>query len=420
MVSLLVSSVVAALVVSAHLTVRRGPLVVISFTLGWFADELPLHLLAIGVVATALCDALGALGSTTGQVGLVLAVGSWVGLLRLAVVAHRSARVVDAALAGMETPVVSPVWMHWWRLVLAVPFPFRSVTRERNIDYWGDGRYRHRLDVITRRTRRQPGAPVLVYIHGGAWVMGNKWTQGLPLLHELAMRGWVCVSVNYRLSPRAAWPAQIVDCKRALSWVREHIAEYGGDPGFLAVSGGSAGGHLSALLALTPGSPEWQPGFEGADTSVDACLPYYGVYDMTGDPDAMGLLGPGFVRLLERTVMKTQVAVDRPVFEQASPDRRVDADAPPMFVVHGTHDTLVPVEVARRFVDRLRALSTSPVAYVELPQAQHAFDLLVSVRCRQATLGAVRFLEAARRTAGRAPAPTEPALSDEGRSAPSA
>ena len=105
---------------------------------------------------------------------------------------------------------------------------------------------------------------MLVYIHGGAWVIGDKREQGIPMMHELAQRGWVCVAINYRLSPRATWPAHIVDCKRAVAWVREHIAEYGGDPGFIAVSGGSAGGHLSALLALTPNEPEWQPGFEDA------------------------------------------------------------------------------------------------------------------------------------------------------------
>ncbi len=82
---------------------------------------------------------------------------------------------------------------------------------------------------------------MLVYIHGGAWVIGDKRQQGIPMMHELVQRGWVCVSINYRLSPRATWPAHIVDCKRAVAWVRQHIAEYGGDPGFIAVSGGSAG-----------------------------------------------------------------------------------------------------------------------------------------------------------------------------------
>ena len=68
----------------------------------------------------------------------------------------------------------------------------------------------------------------MVYIHGGAWVMGEKREQGKPMMYELVARGWVCVAMNSRLSPRATWPAQIVDAKKAVAWVKAHIAEYGG------------------------------------------------------------------------------------------------------------------------------------------------------------------------------------------------
>ena len=124
----------------------------------------------------------------------------------------------------------TPAWNHWWRLVIAVPFRLRGIRRVRNIDYWGDGNYRHKLDILEPPVGRPERAPVLVYIHGGAWMIGDKRQQGIPMMHELVQRGWVCVAINYRLSPRATWPAHIVDCKRAVAWVREHIAEYGGDP----------------------------------------------------------------------------------------------------------------------------------------------------------------------------------------------
>ena len=108
----------------------------------------------------------------------------------------------------------------------------------KNIDYWGDGIRRHRLDIIARKDldRGARAAPVMVYIHGGAWIIGDKREQGKPMLYELVARGWVCVTINYRLSPKATWPDHIVDCKRAIAWVREHIAEYGGDPSFIALS----------------------------------------------------------------------------------------------------------------------------------------------------------------------------------------
>ncbi len=99
----------------------------------------------------------------------------------------------------------------------------------------------------------------MVYIHGGAWMIGDKREQGKPMMYELVARGWVCVAINYRLSPEATWPDHIVDAKRAVAWVKEHVAEYGGDPSFVAVSGGSAGGHLCALLALSAGTPPSSP-----------------------------------------------------------------------------------------------------------------------------------------------------------------
>ena len=129
--------------------------------------------------------------------------------------------------------------------------------------------------------------------------------QGYPLMSQLAERGWVCVSIDYRVSPAHTWPDHIVDVKRALAWVKEHIAEYGGDPDFVAITGGSAGGHLCALAALTPNDPQYQPGFEDADTSVVAAVPIYGRYDW------FTTKGPGrweFVLiLLQRLVVKKRL-----------------------------------------------------------------------------------------------------------------
>ncbi len=256
----------------------------------------------------------------------MVAVLTGAAFIRLAVVAGQAGTLVDEALERATGGAVDrlardprPVWNRWWRLVIAVPFRLRGIRRARNIDYWGDGNYRHKLDILTRRGVVPEGAPVLVYIHGGAWVIGDKRQQGIPMMHELVQRGWVCVSINYRLSPRATWPAHIVDCKRAVAWVRQHIAEYGGDPGFIAVSGGSAGGHLSALLALTPNEPGWQPGFEDLDTSVDACVPFYGVYDLTGHPERSGAYGRGTLDLLERLVMKTSLADEPPALRAGLP-----------------------------------------------------------------------------------------------------
>ena len=100
--------------------------------------------------------------------------------------------------------------------------------------------------------------------------------------------------------------------------------------------------------------------------------------------------------MLEKTVMKTKEAEHPEVFREASPTFRVRPDAPPFFVLHGVNDTLVPVETARTFVERLRSVSREPVAYAELPLAQHAFDVLASLRCQATTSAVADFLQGAR------------------------
>ena len=132
-------------------------------------------------------------------------------------------------------------------------------------------------------------------------MIGNKRGQAHPLMSHLAELGWICVAINYRLSPRSTWPDQIVDVKRAIAWTKEHIAEYGGDPDWIAITGGSAGGHLSSLAALTPNDPRFQPGFEEADTRVQAAVPFYGVYDFTRTDDSMH---PMMVPMVAKNVFK--------------------------------------------------------------------------------------------------------------------
>jgi acetyl esterase/lipase len=390
-------------VLMAYRPVHREPFSVVAFFIGWLVGEVAIQNVVWQVAATVVFGLYGALSGWAGWLGLAIALVSWVGLVGLAASGRRASGVVARALEEVrsdEFPVptesVRPTWGRFWRLTQAVPLKGRSVRSIRDVDYWGDSHRRHRLDIYHSRQAPPAAAPVMVYIHGGAWIIGEKREQGKPMMYELVARGWVCVAINYRLSPKGTWPDHIVDAKRAVAWVREHIAEYGGDPSFISVSGGSAGGHLCALLALTPGDPAFQPGFEDADASVDACVPFYGVMDMTCDEKDWGGTGAGLLDLLEKRVMKTTFAEHPDVFRQASPTNRVHADAPPFFVLQGQNDTLVPVEVARTFVTALRQVSRSPVAYAELPLTQHAFDVLASLRCQATTGGVASFLEAAR------------------------
>jgi acetyl esterase/lipase len=271
----------------------------------------------------------------------------------------------------------------------AFPFRGRTVERVRDIPYRRIAGKVIKLDIY--RSRRSSSLrPILLYIHGGAWIVGDKREQGLPLMHHLARNGWLCVSANYRLSPGATFPDHLVDAKAALVWIREHAEGYGGDPSFIAVAGGSAGGHLASLVALTAGDPRYQPGFEDADTSVDAAVPLYGVYDLT---NRLGVQSEQFVpRLMEPLVMKAFLADEPEKYWDGSPMDRVCPEAPPFLVVQGDKDTLAPAVEARAFVDRLTETSDSRVAYMEFPGAQHVFDLFYSYRCARMIEGATAFL----------------------------
>ena len=156
------------------------------------------------------------------------------------------------------------------------------------------------------------------------------------------------------------------------------------------MTGGSAGGHLSSLLALTANDPEYQPGFEDVDTSVAACVPFYGVYDFTNSTGSQA--HGGMAPMLERLVMKTPLEAHTKDWEKASPLFRIHPNAPPFFVIHGSHDSLASVEEGRMFAERLREVSHAPVCYAELPGAQHAFEVFHSKRTAHVVRSVERFL----------------------------
>jgi acetyl esterase/lipase len=355
-------------------------------------------LVATLLLAAALV-ALGAAGSTFGVVCLTL-LGVWALVLaRLAWQSLTSARAVREVLADLEPPADEERSDFPLSHLLCPPLMLwpRGVTHERGVEYARAGRRPLLLDVYMPAGDAPPAdrpRPAIVQVHGGGWIVGTRSEQGIPLLNHLAVHGWVGFNIDYRLSPAATWPDHVVDVKRAIAWVRDHASDYGADPEFICLTGGSAGGHLCALAALTAGDPELQPGFEDADTSVAAAVPFYGVYDLTDDD---GIYYRELLEwVLERLVFKAALADEPELFRSASPTHRVHADAPPFCVLHGDRDTLVPVGDARRFVHELRAVSREPVVYAELAGAEHAFDILPSVRTARVVETIERFLATVR------------------------
>ncbi|MDT5339355.1 MAG: hypothetical protein QOD90_4860, partial [Mycobacterium sp.] len=136
--------------------------------------------------------------------------------------------------------------------------------------------------------------------------------------------------------------------------------------------------HLAALAGLTAGDPEMQRDLpEGSDTSVDAVVGIYGRYDWE---DRSTVERARFVDFLERVVVKRKIARHPEIFRKASPIARTHGGAPPFLVIHGSGDTVIPVQQARDFVENLRSVSRSVVGYVELPGAGHGFDMTDGAR----------------------------------------
>lgn len=324
---LAVSVIGASFTLAALRPFHRWQLRVSAFFGAWITGELALWHLAWQAAATLVFAALGAFDSWPGWLGLAITLASWAGLVVIVVTSRGAGEVVATALDDARIPGGPPLRGAASPRDLALPFWLRdgAVERLKDLEYAPGAGRRHRLDLYRRRGGTA-GAPVLVQIHGGAWVIGDKGQQGLPLMLHLAARGWVCVAINYRRSPQVQMPEHLVDCKRALHWVRTHAAEYGGDPSFVAVTGGSAGGHLAAMTALTANDPRLQPGFEDADTGVDACVPMYGVYDLA--PLFAQDEGSFFGDWMARRIVGRSLREGRDRFDDASPINHVAPGAP--------------------------------------------------------------------------------------------
>jgi acetyl esterase/lipase len=280
--------------------------------------ELPFIVGYLLIASTVLALVDGDLDSPGGAVGAAVALLALAGLI---VVVCRAMR-AHAALGNAGRPR-----RPWGRILRAPFFPGRpDVIRARGLAY-GDGPDRT-LDVYHRRDR-PASAPILLHFHGGGFHSGNKAREARPLIRHLTSRlGFVCVSADYRLQPHVTLADQVADVRDAIAWVRVHAADYGAEPGTLYVTGSSAGANL-AIRAVCDG-----------ETGIAGLICRYGYY---GDLAPRG-------------------------------------DMPPMLVVHGEKDMFISVSGVRAFVQRVRAVSSRPVIYAELPGAHHDFDMYESIR----------------------------------------
>lgn len=370
-----------------------GKLPLVWFFVSWLPGELPWAFAALQIVATLAWLAVQLIGqqpfTSAGVIALTIAFatqGLWLSLHRKTFRAKDilsnalreglSATEIDAR--GEQACIISaePISeaKHWLK-----PFSFKreGIERLSNIAYGSDPR--QQLDIIRQRNLSpSPLRPVLLHIHGGAWILGHKQQQALPLLNYLATQGWICIDINYRLAPAHRFPDFLVDVKLAIAWLKSNIQSFAGDPEFIAITGGSAGGHLCALTALTANQPELQPGFATADTRVQAAIPLYGLYDFTNKSQTAS--GEELNRFFTRYIMPAPYSLQPELWRKASPLLQIDQNAPPMFIIQGSNDCLALVEETRVFIAALKQQSPAPVLYAEIEGAQHGFEIFHAVR----------------------------------------
>ncbi|MGD9704673.1 MAG: alpha/beta hydrolase fold domain-containing protein [Acidimicrobiia bacterium] len=216
----------------------------------------------------------------------------------------------------------------------------------------------------------EPPLPLLVFIHGGAWMAGDKRNEYAAGVVPLFVgEGYAVASVNYRLSDEAVFPAQLLDVKAAIRWLRANAPTYGIDPNRIAAAGESAGAHLAALLGTTTGVPNYDdPGLgnAGVSSAVSAVVDWYGPVDLiaadaqlAANPACAGALRPADEPDPASTQLLGAPPADVPELAAAAnpityliPDRVV----PPFLIEHGDVDCVVPYQGSVALHEEIEAL----------------------------------------------------------------
>ncbi|KAI8149205.1 Alpha/Beta hydrolase protein [Fennellomyces sp. T-0311] len=365
-------------------------------------SELPLHLIVLKFVILKLTQLLGGFGYTLAWLLKPVDLLSMVGLGLLFAESWKEDAVVEEAikdLAGGDPvdSVESIMSLGYLKRIANPTWTPRDIVLYPNIGYATneeiteaialtndyDQPRKMSLDIYkwTKAPKSSGLRPVLVHIHGGAWRVGSKnflYPHEKTLLTE---DNWIVVNIGYRLAPKNPYPTHLIDVKRALRYIKRCISVFGGDPNFIVLSGDSAGGHLAAMAALTANEPEYQPGFEDADTTVKGVISINGVLDIHSD-HTRGLY---FTR---RVAMKD--TIDTAFLSKHSPVDLVDkakqtGKLVPFLVVTGDRDAVVDCSIGKRFkhvYDQAigeKAVSSS-CTLVQLPAAHHICHLSWSPR----------------------------------------
>lgn len=294
-------------------------------------------------------------------------------LVRLAVVAALAAFVCaqpQPAAAQAFTKDVFPE--------LRINFP-GGVVATPNLAYFTQSGFQPlKLDVYAPANRAEKH-PLVIYVHGGGWVGGTSRNAGTfedwpGTLAAIASRGYVVASINYRLAGEAKFPVPEQDVKAAIKWLRVNAERFGVDPARAVVWGGSAGGHLAGLAGTSCGAAALSPAASDAlPATVSDCVQGAILFYPITDVEVMNAGSEGGDNQGIANMLGCKVAACPAGFaKSASPAAYIDANDPPVLLIHGDQDKTVPVGQSKLMYEALKAKGVKAELLI-IPNVDHSF-----------------------------------------------
>jgi acetyl esterase/lipase len=245
-----------------------------------------------------------------------------------------------------------------------------------------DANKQWRLDLAMKKDPRAKPRPAIVVIHGGGWVEGDKSSFSSAKnrvpgnIVDFAKLGFVAVTINYRLSGEAPFPAALQDCKCAVRWLRAHAKDYNLDPRNIGAYGNSAGGHLAMLLGMVGK----EAGLEGDGSNQDQSSAVQAVVSDSGPIDLLDQHKHGKLqKAIEKFLDGPPGAGREALYKQSSPIYQISAKTPPLLLIYGCADGQVPIEAADRFVVALGQAGLKDLSYYRLAGVDHCPHSLVRI-----------------------------------------
>src|SRR6185312_1910844 len=252
---------------------------------------------------------------------------------------------------------IKTIWLAALPLLIATSAlaQLPGIKAERNIPYVENGHHNQVLDIYLPENPQEKPLPVMIWIHGGAWMAGS---QANPPVLYLVKKGFAVASMQYRFSKEAIWPAHSFDCKAAIRFLRANAGKYNFDADRFAVGGDSAGGHLAAFIGTSGDVKEMEGdlGNTNASSRVQAVIDWFGPTDITmigAQSGPRSMIQHDDATSPESLLLGGPVKEKKELAKTANPLTYIDKSDPPFLIMHGDNDQLVPLAQSKMLAKAL-------------------------------------------------------------------